>query len=238
MKNRLSVGKKARRHAGIALAIGSSLLHTGNSSAQIEDQKQSSPYNIQVVLDGNSNCILRGISISDKPVIQPLLTVNRGAITGSVLGVIDPNNRNANEVDVSIDYTRPLSGRINLSAGYTYTDFRDIKEKTQEAYAGISLNTKLNPNVYLYRDSDLVKGTYGETSVSRNFRRLETRLGLGYNHRYFREGTGISHLNASVNLPLQLSRKTRLTGKLNYVKALNREFKDNTTYGIGVKRDL
>lgn len=238
MATKNSLGKKARMFTGIALTIGSSLLHPENSSAQTENQKQSPPYNVQVTLDANSNYILRAISTSDKPVIQPILTVNRGSLTGSVLGVIDPNNQNANEFDVSIDYTRPLNEKVYLSAGYTYADFHDIKEKTQEAYAGISLNTKLNPNLFLYRDFDFVKGTYGETSISRKFRGLETRLCLGYNHRYFRKGTGISHINASANLPLRLNKKTKLTSRANWIKALNKDFKDSITYGMGIKRDL
>lgn len=238
MKTKSQIRKKARRLTGVALAIGSSLLNPENSLAQAENQEQNSPYNVQVALDANSDYTLRAIPISNKPVLQLLLAVNRGSFTGSIFGVIDINNQNANEIDASIDYTKLLSEKISLSAGYAYADFHDIEEKTQEAYAGISLNARLNPNIFLYRDFDLVKGTYGETSVSRNFRGLETKLSLGYNHKYFREGTGISHINTSVNLPLQLSKKTKLTGKVNYIKALNKDFKDSLTYGIGIKRDL
>lgn len=235
MKQRSSLRKKARRLAGIGLAIGSLLLP---ERALAQAENQSSPYRAQVVLDANSEYVLRAIPISNEPVLQPLLAVNRGSLTGLIFGVIDPNNQNANEIDLSLDCTRQLSERINLSAGYTYIDFHDIKERTQEIYAGISLSTMLNPSIFLYRDFDLVNGTYGEASVSKVLRRLETRLSLGYNDRYFRENTGISHLNASISLPLQISKRTGVAGKLSFIRALNREFKNHFTYGIGVNRSL
>src|SRR3989338_609606 len=234
MKQRSSLAKKARKVIGLTLTVGSSLLLPERALA--EAKNQSSPYRAQVVLDANSEYVLRAIPISNKPVLQPLLAVNRGSLTGLIFGVIDPNKQNANEIDLSLDYTRQLSERVNLSTGYTYTDFHDIKERTQEVYAGISLSTMLNPSIFLYRDFDLVNGTYGEASVSKVLRGLKTILSLGYNDRYFRENSGISHLSTSINLPLRIGKKTGIAGRLSYVRALNREFKNHFTYGLGVNR--
>ena len=238
-----------RKLIGTVLVIGASLLPV-KALSQENKQEQKCNYGGNIALDVNSKYLLRAIPLSDKMIISPSLTFSNGQITSSVVGIIDPNRQDANEADIIVDYTRPLTRHFDLSLGYTYVNFPDVGEKTQEVYSGLSFNTGLNPGIFVYWDFDFLTGTYIEASIAKDFKigyiDLETKLNLAYNHRYFREGSGFSHLNPSIILPLKLSDKVKLTGRVNYVKVLNNEyiedldksFKDKLVYGVGINVGL
>ena len=239
--------KKFRRFGLALLACG--LLNPDEDALAQSKKEEISPAKFS--LDVNSKYLLRGVPLSDMFVLQPSLTLSKGGITSSVFGVIDPNGKDANEADILVDYTKALNNRLNLSVGYSYINFPDIGEKTQEVYSGLSFqNVRLKPSIFLYRDLDYLTGTYIEASVANNFKlgkiNLEEKLILAYNHNYFIDNSGFSHINASLSLPLKICNGAVLSGKVSYLKALNhyhikdlgKDLNDKLVYGLGINLEL
>lgn len=194
--------------------------------------------NIEANLYFYSKYIFRGLNFGNKPIFQPSLTLNYKDVIATILGTCDTGDENANEFDLLLDYTKEINKEINLSFGYNFFRFIDLGQNTQEVYAGVSLNRALSPSFMFYHDFDLAKGNYAELSISKSNKfknlSLNTKASLGYNDRYFWDKSGFSHLDFQVLIAIKISDKVTICPRLNYIKALNKDFKNEFVSGIGV----
>ena len=128
---------------------------------------------VAVSLDYASQYIWRGQVPTDDPVFQPGVSIAVGDFTASLWGNMDLTSVNnekgqLTEVDYSLDYAGEVSDILGYSVGIIYYDFPALTNDagTTEVYAGVSLNTILNPSVTVYRDIDDIKGLYIALGVS------------------------------------------------------------------------
>ncbi len=168
----------------------------------------------------------RGILLTDGPVLQQSLTVEKNGFSVNVWGNMDLDtvNGNANqynELDITLAYGQEF-GIVGLSAGvihYTFpnTAFAD----TTELFASVALDVPLSPTVTGYYDVDAVQGAYVVLDIGHSVDlgnlaenvscSLEAGAGVGwgstsYNRSYFGLGRdAIIDFHAGVSLPVVIS---------------------------------
>lgn len=204
-------------------------------SKPIEPVKQDSTLEITGRTDVLNKYIYRGMNFGDNLVTQQYVTLTNGNLTFIGFANLDHRSGQINEVDGIIDYTFLLKDNVKLSAGYAYfalpnTDSRD----TQEVYVGTSLDTFLNPGLTFVHDFKDGDGNYVEASVSNTFDLgipVNACAKLGYNDHYYRQRSGLSHLELSVSTPIELG-PLIATPCFSYSAALDNDFEDEAFAGV------
>ena len=224
-----------------ALAAWLSMSQPIFAEPQAVNTKAPDPIKISASVDYNSKYVFRGFTFSETPVIQTTVIANQGDVSVIGFANVDAQTRELTEADVTLEYTKPIGKNATLSLGYTYlglptTDFK----KTQEVYAGITIENSLKPTLRVFHDFDKGKGTYTEFSLSKEFnigsQPISVSTTLGHNDHYFREGSGFSQLELNINAPIQLGKNTTIFPKIKYSKSLCPEdFKTQLQYGVGVE---
>ena len=128
----------------------------------------------------NSNYNWRGLSLANKPVIQPDVWLSAYGLTGGVWASIEPSKYDGSndlsetggvrsgiaEIDYWVEYARSFAN-VNAKVGwvaYTYNkDNAGISNasNTSELYAQASLsNLPVTPTLAIWYDIDKVKGAY------------------------------------------------------------------------------
>jgi hypothetical protein len=156
------------------------------------EKEQNSQVSLDTRVDFLSKYVCRGFTYSENPVIQPSVSVSYKDLSLIGFSNFDIPEHKFNELDITIDFTRPLNDNFILSLGYTLLTFpNNQSKKTQEIYAGITLDKLLKPSLKIYYDFDDGKGEYGEFSCNHNFDFGKMAVFvtgiLGYNHHYFRK---------------------------------------------------
>ena len=203
-------------------------------------QEQTSQFLLSARTDFLSKYLLRGTTISETPVIQPTLSATYRTFSLVGLGNFDTQTGNFSEADLTLDFTKPLSENVTLSIGYTLLTFPNTQsEKTQEVYAVVTLDKPLKPTIRAYHDFDEGKGIYGELFCGHDFNLGKIGISiagiLGYNGHYFREDSGLSHLELRLSAPIRLGSSIILTPMVNYSKSLDKpSFQDELYGGISL----
>lgn len=133
----------------------------------------------------NSNYNWRGLSLSNKPVLQPDVWLSVSGFTGGVWANVEPATCDGSndicesggtrsgiaEIDYWIEYARSF-GNVSAKAGwvaYTYNKdngYIDNTFNTSELYAQASIGgLPITPTLAVWYDIDYVKGAYFQGSV-------------------------------------------------------------------------
>ncbi len=225
----------------LKLASNAPAQETGTVEKPLETAKQEFPINVTSKTDYFSKYIFRGMNFSDKPVVQENVLINYKDLTFWVFGNYDTQTRKINEEDLIIDYTNPINKNKDLlfSTGWAVFTFPNTEFKnTQEVYAALSLvnNKYLNPSIFFAHDFKDGKGNYLEASLSRGFNLGKIPLSavtkLAYNDHYYREKSGLSHLELGLGLPIKLGKNTTLSPSITRSESLDKDFKSETYWRI------
>jgi hypothetical protein len=186
--------------------------------------------------------VFRGFTFSEKPQFLSSLSATHanelGCFTLIGYGNFDTKSKDINELDIAVDYTRPIKEGLNLSIGYGLYVFPNTDTpKTQEVYEQVGLEHMLNPSLTAVYDFDDGDGTYVEYSVGHDFSLGKTRLSanalLGYNDHYYRRDSGLSHAELKLALPISLGKVT-VTPSVVHSYSLDDVFQTQTYGALGV----
>lgn len=238
---------RSKRMACVVLGL---MIAAGTASA-LED------VTVDVSVDYVGKYIWRGQVLTNDPVLQPAVTVGMDKLSLGVWGNYDTTNISGErgeftEIDYTLDYTDALPGVEGafFSAGAVYYSFPralNVTSATTELYAGISMDTVLNPTATLYYDIDEADGFYASFGVSHSLDvaelgvandmlktvDLSATLGYGsnnYNKEYWTESTdALNDLVITASVPFELCSSTTLTASCSYVSLLDGSINNNTT---------
>ncbi|MFH1636856.1 MAG: hypothetical protein ABIB71_00350 [Candidatus Woesearchaeota archaeon] len=208
--------------------------------ASAEEPVNQDGVSLNFSLDAYSKYVSRGFVFSDKPVIQPLISATYKNFSLIGFWNVDAGEMETNETDLIIDYTDSIGEELTLSAGYgVFAFFGENAFTTQEIYVQATLEELLRPSLKLHYDFGEGNGIYSEFSLSHDFSfdkfGISASAILAYNHNYFREGSGFSHLEFKIAMPIELTKNISLCPKIAFLKALDEEdFKDVIYYGAGL----
>lgn len=201
--------------------------------------KEKLPVNLGLTADVFSKYVCRGSEYSEGPVMWLTPTANYKEFTLIGFTNFDFHEKNINEANIFLDYTKTIK-ELSLSGGYSLFFFPNTDyPKTQEVYAGASLDKLLQPGVKICWDFDDGKGVYAEASIGHSVTKKKltasAKTKLGYNHKYYREGTSFSHIEPSLSLTIEPKKDVlSITPSANYSKSLNKDFKDIFYAGLNV----
>jgi hypothetical protein len=180
-----------------------------------------------------SKYVWRGQNVVDDWVAQPNVSLAYKGFTGSIWGnlcltdEVDAEGE-FTEFDYSLDYTAAIPGQdlLSFSLGAIYYRFPNtVFEPTTELYGGLSAALPLSPAIKIFRDIDVIDGSYIQFSLGHTIEKIHTwteecycgvqlgaSLGYGtskYNEGYFGvEDGGFNDLTLSAALPISLGKLT------------------------------
>lgn len=205
------------------------------------------PISVSSKTDYLSKYIYYGVLYSEDPVVQESLTVSIGNwnLTGFVN--YDAKSEEINETDLILDGFVSVGDDLTLFGGYAfYTSPTDVFETTHEIFGGVSFDKlPLTPTLLFVHDVGAYGGLYGQLSLSHqqelfDFGRsgkvsLSAEGILGFNNGYYREGSGFSHLEGKLELPIELGNNVSIAPSLTYIHGLDNDFDDHLIYGLSLR---
>jgi len=242
---KLSFWKKAAIGAVTTVAgiAGRASAETKPVEKPLEPVKQTAPINVTSKTDYFSKYIYRGFKFSDDPVVQENILVNYKGLTAWLFGNHNAKTKDIDEQDLILDFTTPINEKKDLlfSTGWgVYTFPNTDMKKTQEVYAGITLENErfLNPSLFLFHDFKDGRGNYIEGAISTNIKEVDLSAKLGYNNHYYRDRSGFSHLELSAGVPIKLRKNLTLIPSINYQEALDKDFEDESWARLSLKYEF
>lgn len=207
---------------------------------------KSEPFNISLDNNFSTKYMLWGIPFSEGAVDQVMLNTNYKNLTATLFANRDFKQDKFNEGDIFVDYTKQLSDKLKASVGCIYFKFKQNGnwEDCTDLYVGISANIPLNPSLKYHRLlSGFDTGNYVEGAVSKNFpinekATISTTGKIGYNDKAFRGKSGLSHLEAGVNIPIQLTNKLSVSPNINCSRTLASDLENEVFGGVNVHYDF
>ncbi len=118
--------------------------------------------------------VWRGLRLTDGPVLQPSVTVSRGALSANVWGNMDLDNVNGNEsqyneIDVTLGYEYER-GPFGLTASLINYNFPNtLGATTTEFCIAASFDVPSQPAVSIYLDTVETLGSYTTLGLSHAF---------------------------------------------------------------------
>jgi hypothetical protein len=184
-----------------------------------------------------SSYIWRGFELCDDPVVQPSVTLAGEALSFNVWGSFDAGDRGR---CTELDYTlaHPFrAGDLEASVGFIYYTFPNLTEgrSTQEVFATLTRPGRVPVTLAGYYDYRLGDGLYAELGAAVPVRVAggdgSLALALGYNEHQWREGSGLSHLQAKLSRPIGAGRVT-VSPVVGYSLGLSHDFSDHLFVGV------
>lgn len=136
-------------------------------------QEGARPISLEAGADYASRYIWRGFDLlpNNQPAIQPSLTLahEMSGLSLNVWGSFGVTKRGgttqlsqADEIDVTLDYTRSLSDVVDFSAGYVQYLFPNLagSHTSEEIYAGLAFGVPLSPGISVAYDMHVFTGAY------------------------------------------------------------------------------
>lgn len=131
---------------------------------------------------------VRGMPISEHPMLNPSIGVSYNACSGGVFANYDTQTRSVAISGVSASCsTGALSGglaQLRFGGGVL----------AREAYVTLTGSGKWAPYAFAARTLGGDNGLYGEVGASRKVGALEVDVAAAYNRHYYRSGRGFSHV--------------------------------------------
>ncbi len=231
------------RGKGLLVALAMSLAASPHlAESELEKQVEAKPkLSAGADLSFATKYMLKGFTLSETPVFQPLLYVKYGPFTGAAFFNYDIKTATLNEADAFFDVTLPLksiSDKIVFSAGYNILTFPNTDlHTTHEVYGGLSYDMFGKPSIKVIRDISQGSGFYTELSVKHDIpltksTTLTANALVAHNHHLFREGSCFSHAAVGIAAPISLSKGFTFTPSINYQHSLNKDFQNEVWGGV------
>jgi hypothetical protein len=204
-------------------------------------------------IDLTSKYLWRGFVLADAVSVQPTYWVKFGSslTVSSWMNVAREQLEGPlTEHDLTVDYTKSLSPKFSMSAGWINYVFPglDSGSVTNEIYGGLSHASYLNPTVKVFVDFHEGKGTYFNFSASHTYAfgsqgfAATPSFGIGYNDKQWIDEATWSDANFGVKLTVPTPiKRLFVTPAIYYSKALNKDlgvFDDHFYGGIGIVTKL
>lgn len=208
-----------------------------------------------------SKYIWRGQLYNDDYVMQPSVGVSYGGLSASLWGNLDMTDYNDNrgeftEYDWTIGYADKFPGTdiLKYSVGVIYYHFPSSAANTTEIYGGLGLDIPLSPTITVYRDTDVIEGTYAAFSVSHSVEKIfelspdmpvgmTVSASVGWGNKAYNKGywdglneNAMQDLTVSVGFPIPILGWT-FTPSINYVTLLDSDVRKADTYATSGKND-
>lgn len=217
-----------------------------------------------VTADYFNKYLWRGQNYMNDGVIQPSVGVAYGNLSANIWGnyllkddATGHNSDQFNEINYTVDYTDSVPGVdiLSYSGGIIVYDFPNTTAPaTTEIYAGLAVDTLLNPSVTLYQDVDQTDGLYISVGIGHgvaipDFGLGELSLDLGaslgwgsrnYNQYYWNSttpgadpkvfGDSLQDLVISAALPIELCDYATVTPSISYVGLVDSTLRRQDTY--------
>lgn len=171
-----------------------------------------------------SRYLWRGMTLNDRPVLQPSLTLAHGALEATVWASVDLTDDQGHryqdtEIDYALSYTFDLPRVALAVTAYTYTYPHTGYAATTEVWASATWKTVLEPTLTVVRDVDEVDGTYLLLTASQPLGLLRSRssdglvlsVNVGHGDRAYAAGyfptsdvAGVTDVGAQLDWPLAL----------------------------------
>ena len=184
---------------------------------------------------------IRGFTFTEDPDMQSILTASYGNASFTHFGYLNAKDLGVGEFDFFLDYTFCSSNKFNFSAGFGHYTFTSTKP-THDFHTVISANMLLNPTLSFLHDFEEGKGSYLELSAGHQFRatkagNLDVFIGttLAYNHHYFWEKSGFSHIDTRISVSKKLTEHFRIGLFSNVSLALDRDFETTHYWGANLR---
>lgn len=186
-----------------------------------------------------------GMPFSDNIIYTQSLNVNYGGFSASIAGNINVNEIELFSKKIHVKFSQPLSKIMSFYLGYVSSKFNlgEKLEGVSVAYAGLDSTLPLNPSITYHKLFGFIRGEYIEGNVSKDIPLTKnTSMNfsgkLGHNNKVLRDKTGFTHLEGSINIPIELSNKITLSPYINYFQSLSKDIKSGFTGGLIVNVKL
>jgi hypothetical protein len=184
-----------------------------------------------VTLDFMSHYVWRGFLLTDKFAFQPTVWGKFGDVMVSSWSSISPDQEGGawREHDFTVDYTRAVHPKVNLSVGYINYAFPPVEgdgQFTNEFYVVSAFVAPLNPTVKVYFDVHEGKGTYLNFGVSHPIPLGDKGIlatpsfAIGYNHQQWIDDSTWNDANFGIKLTIPVHPKVTLGPGIYYSKGL------------------
>jgi hypothetical protein len=217
----------------VVIMVSISSIAYAEGSAPAEAPKLSGSASVDVM----SRYVWRGMTLSNKFVVQPSIGITYEGFGANIWGNYDTDLSKSTEVDYTLSYNFSVD-KLSLGVGYIYYALVGVPD-TQEIYFSVGYDTILKPTLTYYQDIQEGKGGFLVASIGHSIElSKDVNLNLGasasYNFKnavmgFDRNGNKFNNLynaevSASVNIPV--SKAIVVTPKAAYSFALSNDAKD------------
>ena len=187
-----------------------------------------------ITADFMSHYVWRGFLLTDSFAFQPTAWAKFGDVTfSSWSSWSDVDGGPAMEHDFTIDYTKAVHPKVNLSVGYINYFFPavDAGRHSDELYVVSAFVAPLNPTVKAYFDVHEGKGTYLNFGVSHPIPlgskvTATPSFAIGYNMKQWIEDNTWNDANFGLKLTIPVHAKVTLAPGIYYSKGLTENYDD------------
>jgi hypothetical protein len=206
-------------------------------------EKEKPKFSLDTTLSNYYLC--KGLDFSSrKPVVKANAIASYKGITAIVFANHEFDQSKINEWDLILEYGKSI-GNVYLSSGILYMTLpknkqelaipgNELKSATIIYATGRFDNPAITPGLrieYVFDEKGNVKksrGVYAEASLSKTILisdvSLTAKLALGYNDKYFRQGTGLSHIESTLTASIPLNKpggvQLSINPTITFIKAL------------------
>jgi hypothetical protein len=193
-----------------------------------EPEKSKWPVTGGVTADFMSHYMWRGFLLTDAFAFQPTAWGKFGDLTlSSWSSWSDVDGGPATEHDLTVDYTRAVHPKVNLSVGYINYFFPavDSGRHSDEFYVVSAFVAPLNPTVKAYFDVHEGKGTYLNFGISHPVPlgkgiTATPSFAIGYNHEQWIDDSTWNDANFGLKLNIPIGAHLALGPGVYYSKGL------------------
>lgn len=206
----------------------------GNTAAA--DESEVSKISMKASVLYTSKYVARGFACSEGSAIQQSFSAGYRDFTLTLWTNLDLASNRLTELDLSLDYGFKL-GILSLNGGYTYYTFPHFAtgNRTQEFYAGLTVDTFLSPALFVYYDFDLAQGTYVSLAAGHKLdvgkAVFNLTAALGFNCKQFRENIGFSELTVGITADVPVSERLYVQLFVKYSISLDTSEFENHFFG-------
>ena len=222
-------------------------------------------YAVDLDLTVCSKYVWRGLLTVDGFVAQPSIDFSAYGFGLNVWGNLNLEETNGNqfkwtELDLTGSYTYSLN-KFDFSVGAIAYVFPTLEDQTTELFASVTWNIPLSPTLSVYRDIDVVDGTYVALSGSYAFDdpfclgpcrglspELSASIGWGsddHNDVYYgSRKSGFADLTLGLSIPYRISTRATIAGSVHWSSLLSEDNRDanddpdNLWFGLGISVSL
>jgi hypothetical protein len=200
-----------------------------------EPEKSKIPVSGGVTVDLMSHYMWRGFLLTDAFSFQPTVWGKVGDFTMSSWSTwADADGGPAFEHDFTVDYTKAVHPKLNLSVGYINYFFPavDSGRHSDEFYVVTAFVAPLNPTVKVYFDVHEGEGTYFNFGVSHPLPigskgvSLTPSFAIGYNHQQWIDASTWNDANFGLKLTVPVSPHLSIAPAMYYSKGLTADYDD------------